>query len=665
VTDWTSCVPPASRPAVVREPALSGVEGSSPARVNLPTRSLALFAFAALHFVTILPAQVIGGDVMGMHNLGPTGTSPIVGARPDACSYCHAPHSGLNTGLWNQKLTTQIYTTYTSNTQTNTAMQPILGGVSNQCLSCHDGTVAVGSTVAYGQVTTMGSMYSADVFGSNMQSSHPFSLVLPIKDNIDLAASLAASGKTADATGSVKLIDGNIECTSCHNPHVQATDPVSQNFLVMNSASGQMCLACHDPTRAIGGKVNPLADWPASAHALSTSKIFPSAGVGSYSTVAADACIGCHAVHNAAGASRLLRGQNEQDCIACHNGANVSPMAPYANVFAEYATPKVGHPFPTSTNPHDAAEAVLLNTNRHATCVDCHNAHGAEIIGVFPPPPLIRASQKDIAGVSASDGVTVLTPAVNQYENCLRCHGTSVGKQVLPIYGYFPVRAVSAGDPLNLISQFAVSATSSHPVMHTRSSPYPQPSLRASMLNLDGVTQARAMGTQILCTDCHNSDDNREFGGAGANGPHGSRWTHILERRYEFSQAATPGQLISNLFPNPDLSVNGPYALCGKCHDLANQIMQNTGWNQHASHIDAGLSCSACHTAHGMGAASGTITGERLVDFDVNVVASNSGLPISYTRATNTCVLVCHQTSHNANGAVTAAGSTRFSGARN
>jgi hypothetical protein len=24
------------------------------------------------------------------------------------------------------------------------------------------------------------------------------------------------------------------------------------------------------------------------------------------------------------------------------------------------------------------------------------------------------------------------------------------------------------------------------------------------------------MGTQIFCTDCHNSDDNREFGGRGS-----------------------------------------------------------------------------------------------------------------------------------------------------
>jgi predicted CXXCH cytochrome family protein len=614
-----------------------------------------LATLAILMTSTVLSAQITG-DALGVHSLGPGSQSPITGARPDSCAYCHAPHSGLNTGLWNQKLTTQTYTTYGSSTEKNNVTQPMLGSVSNQCLSCHDGTVAVGATVAYGQVTTRGSMNATDVFGSNLQSSHPFSLALPLQDNIDLAASLVANGTTADATGAVKLIKGNVECTSCHNPHVQAKDPVSLNFLVKDSSSGQLCLACHDPNRTMGGQVNPLADWSTSAHALSTSKISPQALLGSYSTVATDACISCHAPHNASGPARLLRGQNEQDCISCHNGgANVSPIAPYANVFAEYATPKVGHPFPASTNPHDATESALLNNNRHATCVDCHNAHGSEPVGVFPPAPLIRISQKDIVGVSASDGTTVLTPAVNQYESCLRCHGTSSGKQVLPIYGYFPVRVVSAGDPLNLVPQFAVAATSSHPVMHARSSALAQPSLLANMLNLDGITPGRTMGTQILCTDCHNSDDNREFGGTGANGPHGSRWTHILERRYEFSQTAAPGQAISNLFPNPDLSVNGPYALCGKCHDIANQIVQNTSWNHHSDHINTGVSCSTCHAAHGMGATSGTISGERLVNFDVNVVAPNGTLPVSYSRATNTCTLVCHQVAHNADGSVSAA----------
>lgn len=592
------------------------------------------------------------GDVLGMHDLGPGGKSPISGARPDACGYCHAPHSGLNLGLWNQTLTTQNYTLYSSDTEKNKSRQPLLGRVSNQCLSCHDGTVAVGSTVVYGQVATHGSMNPQDVFGASLQTSHPFNMRLPLKDNVDLAASLTANGHTADPTGAVTLLHGNVECTSCHNPHVQAKDMVSQNFLVRDSSGGQMCLACHDPSRQVSGQVNPLTGWQISAHALSTDKISPHAQLGSYATVAANACISCHAPHNAATATGLLRGQNEQACIGCHNGgSNVSPAAP--NVFSEYASPKVGHPVPTSTNPHDAAENALLNNNRHATCVDCHNAHGTQAVGSFDPAPLIRISQKGIAGINASDGVSVLSPAVNQYENCLRCHGTSAGKQVQPIYGYFPVRAVSGGDPLNLIPQFAVTSTSSHPVMHARSSTLAQPSLRSNMLDLDGVTQGRAMGTQLLCTDCHNSDDNREFGGAGPNGPHGSRFLHILERRYEFSQAAAPGEQVSNTFPNPDLGINGPYSLCAKCHDLANQIMQNTSWNQHSSHINAGLSCSTCHTAHGMGVAGGTISGERLINFDVNVVASNGGLPIAYSHSANTCTLVCHGKQHNPDGTVT------------
>ena len=592
------------------------------------------------------------GDVIGMHDLGPGSKSPTTGARPDFCMYCHEPHSGLGgrTPLWNQTLTTQAYSLYNSDTEANRATQPMMGADSNLCLSCHDGTVAPGTTAVYGKITMSGSMYTYDVFGSNLQPSHPFALALPLKDNIDLIASLASKGTTGDPTGAVRLINGNIECTSCHNPHVQAKDPVSQNFLVRDSSSGQMCLACHDPTRQMSGKVNPLADWATGAHALMQNKVFPQANAGSYPTVAQNACVSCHAPHNAQGPARLLRGQNEQDCVACHSGgSNISPAPP--DVFAEFAAPKVGHPFPTATNPHDAAESPLLNNNRHATCVDCHNGHSSSPVGVFPPPPLIRLSQKDVAGISATDGTSVVDPAVNQYENCLRCHGTSAAKAVQPIYGYLPVRAVSAGDPLNLIPQFSATSTSSHPVTHESNSALSQPSLLTTMWNLGGTTQGRAVGTRILCTDCHNSDDNREFGGAGPNGPHGSKWTHILERRYEFSQTVTPGQLITNLFPNPDLSANGPYAMCGKCHDLS-KVMANTSFTEHKSHIYAGFTCSACHTAHGMGGTNPNISGERLVNFDVNVVAQNGGTPISYNRATNTCALVCHQAAHNLSGSV-------------
>lgn len=593
--------------------------------------------------------QQIGGDVLGQHNLGPGGTSPLKGGLSAPCLYCHAPHSGLGAQapLWNQTLTTQTYTTYASTTYVETSKpQPLLGSDSNLCLSCHDGSIAPGQTVAYGKLPMSGSMTAADNFGTNLSSSHPFSLVLPLKDSPDLVPTLYNSGATADPTGTVKMINGNIECTTCHNAHVEATDLVARDFLVRDGSDGQLCLACHtSANRTVNNLTNHLAGWTNSIHATAANTIESQPGVnlGAYHSVALNACASCHMMHNAPGAARLLRGKNESDCSGCHGaGSYMSPAL--TNVFAEFA--KAGHPFFTAGGAHDEAEPALLNQNRHSTCVDCHNPHAALQVTSFLPPPSIRPSQSAVEGISATDGITTLNPSINQYDNCLRCHGTSTGKTVVPAtYGYLPTWAVAAPDPLNVIPQFSLQATSSHPVMHVSNSPYSQPSLRPFMLNEDGVTPGRAMGAQILCTDCHNSDDNREFGGTGPNGPHGSKWTHILERQYVMSRAPAPGQLITNLFPTPDLSVNGPYALCGKCHDLT-QVVANTSFTQHALHINAGFSCSTCHTAHGMGATSATISGERLVNFDLNVVAPNGTTPISYSRATSSCTLTCHQYTH-------------------
>ena len=597
----------------------------------------------------------ISGEVIGMHDLTPGSTSPIHGSRPGSCTYCHVPHSGNGNlaPLWNQKLSTATYDTYSSTTDVNKANpQMPLGSDSKLCLSCHDGTVAVADTVLFGQMPTKGSWILGDQFGTRLQSSHPFSLVKPLQDNIDLTSTLVPQSKTGDKTGAVQLIMGNVECTSCHNPHVQAIDKLSTNFLVRSNSNGQMCLACHDPTRTmIGGhnKVNPLAGWAIGIHSVAQNKISAQIKLGSYGTVGGNACISCHASHNASGPVRLLRGMNEADCAACHSGgSNISPPAP--NIFAEYS--KISHPFPNGTSPHDASEPAVLNNNRHATCVDCHNGHGAQQVTSFNIPPLIRVSQTGVVGVGIN-GITIVDPAGNQYENCLRCHGYSAGKVSNPVYGYLPVRASS--DPLNVIPQMNLSAKSSHPVMHPRSSGLSQPSLLTTMLDFNGgTTNGRAMGSQIFCTDCHNSDDNREFGRTGPNGPHGSKWWHILERDYEDSQApGGPGALLTiNLNPQPDLSVNGPYGLCAKCHNL-NVVMQTVSWAYHKNHVSTdGFSCSTCHTAHGMGATSANPTGERMVDFDLNVVGKNGAFAISYDPGSNTCVLQCHNTAHDPGGGV-------------
>jgi predicted CXXCH cytochrome family protein len=660
-------------------------------------------------FLGFAGAALAQTDVIGSHDLSPTGTSPVRGTLSGSCLYCHAPHSGLNgtagvahTPLWNTKLSTvQAYTVYSSPTLVNTPNpSPPLGTDSTLCLSCHDGTVAgsPGALVAYGKVSMSGQMYATDVFGTNLSTMHPVSFTLPLKSSPDLVASLnTVPPSTADQTGAVRLINGNVECTSCHNPHVQNTDPNNPNFLVINNSNSALCLACHStiPTgsgmgltnslevshntmavvgspltaSAAASNTNPLAQWSTSIHATAANKVAPQitpetssgtssrtptsprqASLGPYATVAKNGCSSCHAQHNVQGQNSLLRAVDDQTCLNCHNGSsNISPAI--SNVLAEMVAPKYGHAFSVGNTPHRAHEAVLLNQNLHVTCVDCHNAHSTYRVVTFPAAPAMRPSQNLVRGISSTDGKTVVSPAVNQYENCLRCHGTSTGKKLSVNSGYLPLRVVAASDPLNVIPEFSSFATSSHPVFHDRSSPFPQPSLRPTLLNLDGRTPGRSMGARILCTDCHNSDDNREFGGNGPNGPHGSIFPHILERRYEFSQAPLPGRLVTNLFPNPNVSAvggasGGPYALCAKCHDLA-QVLNNSSFSEHARHIKQdGFSCSVCHTAHGMGAPSGNISGERLVNFDANVVAPNGGAPISYNRATNSCSLVCHNYTH-------------------
>jgi predicted CXXCH cytochrome family protein len=490
-----------------------------------------------------------------------------------------------------------------------------------------------------------------------------------------------------DPQHKVRLIGGNVECESCHNPHVQNTDRVSLNFLVRDNSSGQICLACHGTAaRTVNNLSNPLALWSTGIHATISNSTLMAANVGPYTTVAQNSCSSCHVDHSANGATRLLRGPvpaltsmdvATQNCITCHNGNNnISPALP--NVYAEFSK-LTGHPFPalsgnnthapaTPPPPVGSSEATLLNNNRHATCIDCHNPHASQKVGnTFPAPPQIRASQAGVNGVQ-SDGVSLVSGAAQyQYENCLRCHGSSKGKGSLPIqsaFGYFPARlAVSATDPLNVSLEFATTAASSHPVTHDRSSTLPQPSLRTNMLLLDGITQGRPMGVRILCTDCHNSDDNREFGGTGPNGPHGSVYPHILERRYEMSRVSSgPGSYITNLFPGAQTSAGGPtpgpWALCGKCHNLTTLLNDNSVHAMHVTNSQAGASCSVCHTAHGLGATSPTIVGGSMVNFDLNVVARNnlgpSGpLGISYSGQNNTCILVCHSVSHNYDGTVT------------
>lgn len=586
-------------------------------------------------------------DVLGVHDLS-SGSSPMRGPNANACLYCHAPHSALSGAqLWNQTLSTNEYILYPDSTSTPSEPASV-GLASQQCLSCHDGSVGVGSMVVGGALQMTGSLSTN--MGAQLQGSHPFSMQPQLKDNATLVSTLVTTHTTKDST--VSLVDNNIECRTCHDVHNQYKDRRSPKFLVRDNARSSLCFACHDEgVRTVEGINNSLTNWTNSAHAVSVAVVAPKAQLGGYSTVAEFACSNCHRSHNALGLGLLRRNPNRpaniddtsQACFTCHDGSDnlVQPILNVAGAF----NGQQGHPLSDASNPHALNEPVVLDRNRHTTCADCHEPHAAQPTTSFPATPNLRPSQIGVAGVTL-DGVVVPT-ATYQYENCLRCHGASQNKQSLPAYGYMPARSLFSGDTLDVSLQFAHGATSSHPVMREAVN-LARPSLLKSMWNIGSSVQGRAMGPRILCTDCHNNDNNREFGGTGPNGPHGSQNDHILERQYVMSRVgpgASPGTVIINPSPSPilDSSPASPYALCAKCHDL-NIVNSNVSWSEHGRHIQGGFSCSVCHSAHGVPAGTSSVTGSALVSFDMNVVGNNNGQPVSYNGLS--CTLICHDEQH-------------------
>jgi len=527
-----------------------------------------------------------------------------------------------------------------------------------------------------------GGMNANDVFQTDLSTVHPFNFAkVPLDPTTpDMYAGVINGSGTQNPA--VKLINKNVQCTTCHEPHNQFIDTTNTFLTVDNSSSG-LCLACHlqDPgvtamaKKPSSGSIktsdnvgpvrdslrNGISQWRLSAHATGAQKTKRGSPVGHYGTVARNGCSSCHVAHNGAkGAALLIQStatnaanldQTTKNCVTCHDGSDtVSPALP--NILAELSKP--GHPLPVNGNTHQTGEKALLGGNRHATCVDCHNPHTSKKVTSYSMTTL-RPSQSNATGVSEADGSTVLQPALYQFQTCLRCHGSSTGKKVLAQFGYVPNFQANSGDPQDVLAQFGRTARSSHPVMHDRNSGYSQPSLLVSLKNLDGRTAGRPMGTRILCSDCHNSDDSRESGGSGPSGPHGSLYPHILERRYEMSQVspgAPAGSMIQNLFPNPNMDAScssvpcvSPYALCAKCHDLS-KLSSAGSFSEHARHISDGFSCSTCHSAHGVGIGAASVSGERLINFDINVVGSYKGEPIGYNRATNSCSLVCHNHTH-------------------
>ena len=113
-------------------------------------------------------------------------------------------------------------------------------GSSKLCMSCHDGTVALGSTATKGQIPmqglTGGRLTGASSLGPNLGDDHPIAFVPTTASDI----------VNPPASSPVKLdANGQVQCVTCHDAHRMDADPTTKKFLVASNASSALCVVCH------------------------------------------------------------------------------------------------------------------------------------------------------------------------------------------------------------------------------------------------------------------------------------------------------------------------------------------------------------------------------------------------------------------------------------
>ena len=98
----------------------------------------------------IAVAAASGGNIrFSKHNLSVGGPGEIKAvSESQICIFCHTPHNARRDipYLWNRRDQTVSYIPYQSSTLFARVGQPT--GASKLCLSCHDGTIALGAIVS-------------------------------------------------------------------------------------------------------------------------------------------------------------------------------------------------------------------------------------------------------------------------------------------------------------------------------------------------------------------------------------------------------------------------------------------------------------------------------------------------------------------------------------
>ena len=597
-----------------------------------------LFLFMSLLFGPP-PVRAQGVINNTKHNLSVTGPGPLKSLTESRiCIFCHTPHNAKpDTPLWNHQMSSQTYNLYTSDTLLLAPSQPT--GPTKLCLSCHDGTVALGAVVnplpgppELGSPIPAGATGNFSNFGIDLSGHHPVVFSYPQAQRLD------TTGQLVDASLLPLSIilggSGNVHCTTCHDPHENTYGA----FLVMDNRYSALCTSCH--------QLNGWADSGHSTSIISVDGILPRPpkSFPAWSHMNEWGCEVCHTPHLAATAPKLLNFSSSPppapytsafDCTTggCH-GAAPAPVhlasgsvssASRASSFSNSTSADIKAQISKQSAHHElpGTQMLSLHASKKASsstlgnsCVDCHNPHTSN--KQKASAPYVSGMLKGVWGVDAN-GLDV-NSAQYEYEICFKCHSDYNSD-----FQYVP-RVVNT---LNTRLAFAQTNPSYHPVI-----------AMGKEMNIPSIPSTfepvMTASTIIYCTDCHRDDEG------GSRGPHGSAFAPILRERYDTADN-TPENFQS-------------YALCYRCHSRDSILRDDSfrknssGKGGHSGHLATGASCAACHDPHGINDTGQSGSHTHLINFDTRTVLPLTGKPYPIFTDSGTfsgsCSLVCHGKVH-------------------
>lgn len=194
-----------------------------------------------------------------VHNLSASGPGAFRSlTEPEVCKFCHVPHSAaVPEALWSRRLSSERYETpeiRRGRPGAQPAPQP--DGSSRLCLSCHDGTIALGDVVGEPEPIQMagrGRLGPGDrgFLGTDLSGSHPVSIAVtdsPSDFDDDSDMSLRPLGAIRGDPDIRLDAAGKMQCSTCHDPH-------SDRFFVpgrvprfwVKPTLEEVCLTCHVP----------------------------------------------------------------------------------------------------------------------------------------------------------------------------------------------------------------------------------------------------------------------------------------------------------------------------------------------------------------------------------------------------------------------------------